>query len=603
MNRLQQVILDDTCTAWFSAESAAGCVRGRGYAFIGDDFVEGRELVDFVHQRCMGRAPEASIAELRDLIPRLNGCWGLVAQLPDGRTLAATDRLRSVPLFYARCGETVVVSSSAYALLECIRPAAIHLRSAAEYVLAGFVTGNNTLFDGISQLQAGEILEVAPGREPSVQRYYRYLADEQTAADEESLERELAGILDRVFSRYARAFGRRRIVVPLSGGLDSRLVAGMLKRHGAENVLCFSYGLRGNPEAEISRSIAAALGQQWRLVEYNADVWTRCLASADIPRFFDYCANAVSLPHLQDLPAIRQLAAEDGTSRALVMPGHSFDMLAGSHTDPALLGVRGSAGMAPIRDVILRIHYILFPETDRFIADHGIPQWLEEQLAAYWKPDERPASAFYDAWEVDNRQAKFIVNSVRAYEFCRLGWALPLWDYELMDFFAAVPPELKVHQRLHFNTLVSKVFRGDLSKLREIPRNNGQLLTRRITGQGELPPVFEERRFSAPYRALRSFLECTGAMKLLRRLRYTRKPPDPLAFDHWFTRGRHPGKMTLREAFNNYGVQDLLPPAIRRMLAPHTRRVLAQTNSNSPLAVIVLAQHYRKLESTNGAGQ
>jgi asparagine synthase (glutamine-hydrolysing) len=60
-------------------------------------------------------------------------------------------------------------------------------------------------------------------------------------------------------------------VVPLSGGLDSRIIVAMLKRLGVEDVICFTYGKKGNREAEISRQVAEALGYRWYFVEYTKE--------------------------------------------------------------------------------------------------------------------------------------------------------------------------------------------------------------------------------------------------------------------------------------------------------------------------------------------
>jgi len=593
MNRTAELILDDSRAAWSTASSDSAAVHARGYAFVGDDFYEGQALADFIHRHCTKSSGEF-IDELRELIPRLNGGWGLAVKLPDGRVLAATDRIRSVPLFYARRGETVAVVSSAYSLIG--RSTAIRIRSAAEYLLAGFVTGSDTLFEGVDQLQTGEILEVDSSGRPVLNRYYRYLAAEQSTADEETLERRVDEMFNRLFARYARAFGGRRIIIPLSGGLDSRLIAGMLKRYGAENVLCFSYGRPTYEEARISRRIAESLGFQWRMIEYSPQVWARSLASLDDSSFHDYCSNAVSLPHLQDLPAIQQLMEEENLRDAIIMPGHSFGLLAGSHIDPALLGIDGSAGMAPILEAILRIHYNFFPNKDRFAAQQQIPQWVEQQLGEFCRPDSRPATAYYDTWDVDNRQAKFIVNSLRSYDFYGIPWAMPLWDYELTDLFAPIPPWYKVRQRLYFNTLGSKILRNDLEMLREITRDNGQMLTERITGEQTLPPLFQERQLSALYRICRVPLKMTGLMQVLRRWYCGRLPDHPLAFDHWFTGGHDPRRITMGEVLDRRGAWDVLPEEARRMLRPHTRRLMAQTNHTSAQAVIELARHYRMLD-------
>ena len=48
------------------------------------------------------------------------------------------------------------------------------------------------------------------------------------------------------------------------------------------------------------------------------------------------------------------------------------------------------------------------------------------------------AADTFECWDCQERQAKFIVNSVRAYEFFGFEWRLPLFDAELMDFWSRI---------------------------------------------------------------------------------------------------------------------------------------------------------------------
>jgi asparagine synthase (glutamine-hydrolysing) len=48
-----------------------------------------------------------------------------------------------------------------------------------------------------------------------------------------------------------------------------------------------------------------------------------------------------------------------------------------------------------------------------------------------------------EKWDWQERQAKFICNSVRVYEFYGYDWWLPLWDTEFMKFWEHVPLELR----------------------------------------------------------------------------------------------------------------------------------------------------------------
>jgi len=62
--------------------------------------------------------------------------------------------------------------------------------------------------------------------------------------------------------------------------------------------------------------------------------------------------------------------------------------------------------------------------------------------------DPAQASAWLEHYDLHQRQVKFIVNSVRAYEWFGYEWRLPFWDREVMEFWAGMPLELRMHRRL-----------------------------------------------------------------------------------------------------------------------------------------------------------
>jgi hypothetical protein len=53
-----------------------------------------------------------------------------------------------------------------------------------------------------------------------------------------------------------------------------------------------------------------------------------------------------------------------------------------------------------------------------------------------------------DFFNIIERQAKFIVNSVRIYEYFGFEWRLPLFDRELIDFYLKVPADQKYHKEI-----------------------------------------------------------------------------------------------------------------------------------------------------------
>ena len=72
--------------------------------------------------------------------------------------------------------------------------------------------------------------------------------------------------------------------------------------------------------------------------------------------------------------------------------------------------------------------------------------------------DNESYSNAVECFDFDNRQAKFIVNSVRVYEFFDFSWRIPLWDNDLIDFFRRVPLKYRTNTYLYRRYAVEKLF-------------------------------------------------------------------------------------------------------------------------------------------------
>jgi hypothetical protein len=65
----------------------------------------------------------------------------------------------------------------------------------------------------------------------------------------------------------------------------------------------------------------------------------------------------------------------------------------------------------------------------------------------------------FESWECAERHTKFIINSVRAYEFWGYEWWLPLWDTELMELWCRTPFKCRLDKRI-YRKYVDKAYSG-----------------------------------------------------------------------------------------------------------------------------------------------
>jgi len=81
--------------------------------------------------------------------------------------------------------------------------------------------------------------------------------------------------------------------------------------------------------------------------------------------------------------------------------------------------------------------------------------------------DNESCANAVELFDFSERQAKFIVNSVRVYEFFGFEWRIPMWDAELIDFFLQVPISHRLNQFL-YKSYARKLFTRKLQPLYEI---------------------------------------------------------------------------------------------------------------------------------------
>ena len=173
-----------------------------------------------------------------------------------GRVTLVSDRVGVRPL-YVWIGPRITVFATALRILEALDcvPKIRDLRGVAEIACFGFPLADRTTYADVQMLREAQIVRIDPTR---VQRdtYYRWADVSRRDAPDDAPAR--AG------ERFATAVGRRlgtdrTAAVLLSGGLDSRSVAGVLRARGIE-VHSLNLASPGAQDCEFAARAAAALG-------------------------------------------------------------------------------------------------------------------------------------------------------------------------------------------------------------------------------------------------------------------------------------------------------------------------------------------------------
>lgn len=392
---------------------------------------------------------------LKENLKQLNGYWAYVSFAHD-ICLLAVDRIRSYPLFYSIYNDVLYISCDANWILSQIGKSDIDEASKVEFLMTGFIPGNSTLSPFIKQVQAGSYvyIKITKDNEIKVDEvfYCNYSHTTYYDADEIELLNLWERVLTNIFTRLIQVAKGRQLVIPLSGGYDSRYIAFMLKRMGYDNILAYSYGKVGGEEARISQFVAHKLGIPWYFIEYTPDRWKSIYSSDVIKNFYKYASNLNSLPHMQDYPAILWLKENILSHNAIFLPGISADLNTGGFWSKYTRIYSASATLEDLKNLILEYSYSITPWN---ICDSDVRDSLSKRLDIILQSQYTQMSAGegFERWVAVEKVAKFVLNSVRAYEFAGFEWWTPYWDIDFVDFWYNVPLNLRKGQSLYLSYL------------------------------------------------------------------------------------------------------------------------------------------------------
>lgn len=598
--KMIEIVTDDPHVTWHTFSSADDpelVIHGRGYSFFKGLYVEDATLVNLVWQECHSENT-VDLSFVKNLCEQLNGAWALIIELPDRRVIAAVDRCRNIPVFYTRLSEKVILSVSMDHMLSKMKTVEINDDLALEFLLTRNVTHGETLFRGVRQVLPGEMIVLNPLDDVSISssRYYRFLPHEYVTDSEADLEINLANTIKTVFSRYVEACRNKTILVPLSGGLDSRLLVAMLKEFGARDVICFTYGKKGNPESVISQKVAECVRYEWRFVESTPEVWTQSFASKKIMEYWDYCCKGSCLPHIQEFPVISLFSQDEAMNNNItVWPGIAMDFLAGSLLEKSLKINPSLPGFSLAEEYIIRRRYNLWPVdwTIIFLNQYGLLRKRVRKLTDISDYNINVPLATYELYEAEHRIAYFLNNSVRLYEFFAMRWHLPFWDYEFADVFLSLPLKYRLGKRLYVNTLIKKVFIGSLSELKLIPiydfdhtyRDWNRIIT---DSNGNYRVHIIQIK-----KAIKSLLKKLSLLDSINKKIKRRETSQQFHNnDWWFSQGQNPSNVRLIDALSRYHSMDILPEKLIEVFKPWLDSNLSELKCYAIFAVVMLTRIY-----------
>ena len=198
----------------------------------------------------------------RDCVQHLRGMFAFaIWDREKGTLFVARDRLGIKPLYYSLTSESFLFGSEIKVILanRNSRPD-FHFAALPEYLAFGYLSGEDTFYNGIAKLMPGHWLEVRETGESKVEQYWDLDVSSTGPVRDESY------YLDAYRDRLEQAVSSHLMSdVPLgvflSGGVDSSVVAALMTKIRKSPVETFSVGYAEAAYSELpyARTVARHL--------------------------------------------------------------------------------------------------------------------------------------------------------------------------------------------------------------------------------------------------------------------------------------------------------------------------------------------------------
>lgn len=372
-----------------------------------------------------------------------DGYHAALAWDPAGGLRAGADALGRFPFYWWTSGDVLLIGSSA----ACFRHHPAFAASFDPHGLVGVLLTNGlvdgrTYWSGVHRLGPGRLLTAPPGRPPGeVVQYTLPVSDHLHGRPFSDLLDITRAALDNAVRRHVPRVPRP--VLLLSGGLDSRTIAGFLARQG-NPPLALTRGIPTDLELQCAVKVARRLGFEHRVTETEFeraadDAVTRAVWEHGAPGF----SNTGGWSSARTLH----------TLAARAITGDAMDWVLGGPatedtmpTFEALLLFHNRWGIAP--DALARL---LRPE----VFGDAVRETIAALRGVF---EDYPDPGFSRSW-------CFALHHRHRFHISGLSWPLsfgawplvPSADLKLLEVAAGLPLQAVEHRRLQ-TELLRRVF-------------------------------------------------------------------------------------------------------------------------------------------------
>ena len=460
---------------WLSKDS----IYIKGYFFDKkSNFYENDDAINFL-KRIKNRE------DFLNFITEINGVFSIITTI-NNTTYLASDISRSFPLFYTFNNNQLYISDTVLSLKNKFNLSNFNPLSQLEIKASNHTHGKKTLLNSVFQLQANEFLIIKDDTILENDFIFSYAINKENSSSYNSIKDEVKIAFENSFKRLINSLNNRMVVIPLSGGFDSRLIAVFLKKINYKNVVCYTYGNKNSSEIKNSKRVAKKLGFKWFFIEYSKELTDDYAKSNEFKEFAHFAGKFSSTPNLQEYFAIKYLKENKYINKdSVFIPGYAGDLLGGSQF---LKVIPRKLKTVQIVDLIIKTKFSNYNLTSK--ETELIKKEIDKNLKNLDKnyQNKIPSSVFED-YDIKEKIAKYIFNSASFYNFFGYEHRIPFWDKELLTTFKKIPQKYKFNKLLFNDVLIENYFKEfDVNFKTELQPNASRIILQKL--KNNLKPFF-----------------------------------------------------------------------------------------------------------------
>ena len=382
-----------------------------GYAFSDDILLKDDELITYFLEV---KNEEEFIEKLK----KLSGHFAVIIQT-EKETFVAVDHIRSFPILIQKNENKITITDNP------INNHSYNKNAIADFEKIYCTQENETLLNNCHQLQAGEYAIInTTTQQFEIKTHYKHSSKAKLSANIDTLKQ----VENELIQKIKTISANKTILVPLSGGYDSRYLVCLLKQNNITNVECFTYGKKESYEVLIAKNVAEKLNYKWHFIEYTDELLTTFFTE-NWNNYSNSNHHYTSLPHEQDFFALLYMKQENLLpENGIILNGFCQDLHTGSIFEPIK--------RVDIKNYIFEKYQIPLRSTAYENSWNG-----------------------YQEWFIKNRVSKFIINSVHVYSYFGLEYYLPFWNTNWIYFWYSLDIKNRMQQTFYNNYLFDGIFK------------------------------------------------------------------------------------------------------------------------------------------------